>query len=191
MNRVLDLCYLAWTHFIQGDIDAALQRCADSIAAARKLSQPYDLVVAYGNACYFYQFRRDSQAVTAAADMVIALAEEKGFPSWLSLAKIFRGWALVQDGDAENGLPLVERSLAEHRATGELRRCPVHQPSMMSGARRLQGPGADLHRRSSGDEQGHRRSLVRTGTASPSRRVPAGCQHRPGNRSAGKLAVRP
>lgn len=123
-SQVLDLCYLAWTHFIQGDIDAALQRCADSIAAARKLSQPYDLVVAYGNACYFYQFRRDSQAVTAAADMVIALAEEKGFPSWLSLAKIFRGWALVQDGDAENGLPLIERSLAEHRATGELLEVP-------------------------------------------------------------------
>ena len=56
--------------------------------------------------------------------MVIALAEEKGFPSWLSLAKTFRGWALVQDGDAENGLPLIERSLAEHRATGELLEVP-------------------------------------------------------------------
>jgi predicted ATPase/class 3 adenylate cyclase len=123
-SQVLDLCYLAWTHFIQGDIEAALQRCADSIAAARRLAQPYDLVVAYGNACYFYQFRRDAQAVTAAADMVIALAEEKGFPSWLSLAKIFRGWALVQDGDIESGLPLIERSLAEHRATGELLEVP-------------------------------------------------------------------
>jgi predicted ATPase len=123
-SQVLDLCYLTWTYFIQGDVESALRRCADSIAAARKLSQPYDLVVAYGNACYFYQFRRDIEAVTAAADTVIALAEEKGFPSWLSLARIFRGWALVQNGDVERGLPLIERSLADHRATGELLEVP-------------------------------------------------------------------
>jgi predicted ATPase len=123
-SQVLDLCYLTWTYFIQGDVENALRRCADSIAAARKLSQPYDLVVAYGNACYFYQFRRDIEAVTASADTVIALAEEKGFPSWLSLAKIFRGWALVQNGDVERGLPLIEHSLADHRATGELLEVP-------------------------------------------------------------------
>jgi class 3 adenylate cyclase/predicted ATPase len=123
-SQVLDLCYLAWALFIQGNVEAALRRCAESIATARKLSQPYDLVVAHGNACYFYQFRRDVQAVAAGAETVIALAEEKGFPSWLSLAKIFRGWALVQEGEAEIGLPLIERSLAEHRATGELLEVP-------------------------------------------------------------------
>jgi predicted ATPase len=40
------------------------------------------------------------------------------------LAKIFRGWALVQEGHTESGLPLIERSLAEHRATGELLEVP-------------------------------------------------------------------
>jgi predicted ATPase len=123
-SEVLDLCYLAWTLFIQGHMEDSLRRCAESIAKARRLSQPYDLVVAHGNACYFYQFRRDIQAVEAGAETVIALAEEKGFPSWLSLAKIFRGWALVQEGHADAGLPLIERSLAEHRATGELLEVP-------------------------------------------------------------------
>jgi len=123
-SQVLDLCYLAWTLFIQGNVELALRRCAESIATARKLAQPYDLVVAHGNACYFYQFRRDIHAAAASAETVIALAEEKGFPSWLSLAKIFRGWALVQDGQPDAGLPLIERSLAEHRATGELLEVP-------------------------------------------------------------------
>jgi class 3 adenylate cyclase/predicted ATPase len=118
-SRVLDLCYLSWTLFIQGLGDQALERCRQSIALASELAQPYDLVVAHGNACYLHHFRRDRDAVAQCADKVIMLASEQGFPAWLSLGNIFRGWALVRQGNSERGFPLIEEALADHMSTGE------------------------------------------------------------------------
>jgi class 3 adenylate cyclase/predicted ATPase len=118
-SPVLDLCYRAWTLFVSGEIEEARACCERSIAVARGLAQSYDLVVAQGNACYFYQFDRNLKAVADSADAVIALAGEKGFPAWLSLGKIFCGWALVQNGRADEGILMIELALDEHTATGE------------------------------------------------------------------------
>ena len=118
-SRVLNLCYLSWTLFAQGHCEQALDRCRESISVAEGLSQTYDLVVAHGNACYIHHFRQDSPAVATSADTVIALAEENGFPAWLSLGQIFRGWALAQTGQADAGVALVGQAVADHRATGE------------------------------------------------------------------------
>src|SRR4029450_623008 len=73
----------------------------------------------YGNACYLHQFRRDRAAVARCAETVIALASEQGFPAWLSLGQIFRGWAHAESGERHAGLSLVEQALADHTATGE------------------------------------------------------------------------
>ena len=118
-SRVLNLCYLSWALFVQGHAAEAAARCAESIAVAERLAQPYDMVVARGNACYMHQFRRDLAAVGAGADTVIALAGERGFAAWLSLGQIFRGWVLTQRGDIAAGLPLIEQALRDHLATGE------------------------------------------------------------------------
>jgi predicted ATPase len=50
---------------------------------------------------------------------VIALASEQGFPAWLSLGQIFRGWARAEGDERGAGLSLVEQALADHTATGE------------------------------------------------------------------------
>jgi predicted ATPase len=118
-SRVLDLCYLSWALFIQGRCTRALERCRESIDLAEDLAEPYDLVVAYGNACYLHQFRRDRGAVARCAETVIALASEQGFPAWLSLGQIFRGWARAEGDERGAGLSLVEQALADHTATGE------------------------------------------------------------------------
>jgi class 3 adenylate cyclase/predicted ATPase len=118
-SRVLNLCYLAWTLFIQGRCAEGLSRCVESIEVAGQLAQPYDIVVAHGNACYTHQFRRDMHAVATNAGIVMSLAEEQGFAAWLSLGRIFQGWFLTQIGDLDAGLPMIEQALAEHRATGE------------------------------------------------------------------------
>jgi hypothetical protein len=94
-----------------------LQRCA--IIAAARGCRSYDLVVAW-HACYF-QFRGIPGHITA-ADMVIALAERRVFRLAVAGEDLPRLGAGV--GDAATGLPLIERSLAEHRATGELLEVP-------------------------------------------------------------------
>ena len=118
-SPVLNLCYLAWALFVQGHVTRASERCAELIAVANRLSRPYDVVVAWGNACYTHQFRRDLKAVADSANVVIDLAGERGFPAWLSLGRLFRGWALTQAGDVVAGVQLIEQALADHRATGE------------------------------------------------------------------------
>jgi len=118
-SRVLNLCYLAWALYIQGHCREGLSRCAESVEVARRRGQPYDIVVAHGNACYTHQFRRDMDAVAAGAETVIALAGEQEFAAWLSLGQIFKGWVQTQMGDPGAGLPVIEQALADHRATGE------------------------------------------------------------------------
>jgi class 3 adenylate cyclase/predicted ATPase/energy-coupling factor transporter ATP-binding protein EcfA2 len=118
-SRVLNLCYLAWTLFLQGRCAEGTACCAASIETALQSAQPYDVVVAHGNACYLHQFRRDPDAAAACAERVIHLAADQGFTAWLSLGQIFHGWVLAQTGRVETGLPIIEAALAEHRATGE------------------------------------------------------------------------
>lgn len=118
-SPVLDLCYLAWTLYILGDVERAKDCCERSIEFAQQLAESYDLVVANGNACYFHQFAGNPNTVAEKSQTVISLATENGFPAWLSLGEFFRGWALAHSGDAHAGIPLMEQSLAEHEATGE------------------------------------------------------------------------
>ena len=48
----------------------------------------------------------------------MALAREQGFPYWLALGTTLRGWALVEQGQGEEGIAQIRQGLAAYRATG-------------------------------------------------------------------------
>ena len=66
-----------------------------------------------------HQFRREVHGTQAYADAVIRLATEQGFPHWRAQGAVLRGWALVQQGQAQEGIAQMPQSLVAYRVTGE------------------------------------------------------------------------
>ena len=48
----------------------------------------------------------------------MTLATEQGFPFWLALGAILRGWALAEQGQGEEGIAQIRQGLAAWQATG-------------------------------------------------------------------------
>jgi predicted ATPase len=63
------------------------------------------------------------QAAQEQAEAAIAVCTEQGFPYWLAMGTILRGWAMAEQGQEEKGIAQMRQGLAAYRATGaELRR---------------------------------------------------------------------
>src|SRR5262249_32737714 len=52
------------------------------------------------------------------ADTAINIATEQGFPFWMAVSALLRGWALVQQGQAQAGIEQMQQGLSAYRATG-------------------------------------------------------------------------
>jgi predicted ATPase len=52
------------------------------------------------------------------AEAIITVSREEGFPYFLAIGTIFRGWALARQGQAEEGMAQLRQGLATHRTTG-------------------------------------------------------------------------
>jgi predicted ATPase/class 3 adenylate cyclase len=98
--------------------DLALKRTHETLALAQELSHPYSLAWALGCAAWLHQYRREERAVHERAEAAIALSLEQGFPLWLAIGTIWRGWALAEQGQGEEGIAQMRQGLAAYRATG-------------------------------------------------------------------------
>ncbi|MHC4536785.1 MAG: tetratricopeptide repeat protein, partial [Planctomycetota bacterium] len=65
-----------------------------------------------------HQFRREVQAVLQRTEALIQLATERGFPLWKSAGTFLQGWALVQQGQGDDGIAQMRQGLDNYRAMG-------------------------------------------------------------------------
>ena len=63
-------------------------------------------------------FQRDAEIARGWADECAKFAGEQGFPEFVALALIVRGWALAEDGNLETGLATLEQGYKLWKATG-------------------------------------------------------------------------
>jgi predicted ATPase len=91
------------------------ERSVESLAAARvladKIGHPQSQAHALATSSYLPAFGSDWQRAFQAADTAMALANELGAPSWIVMAGVPRGWALVGLGQAADGLVQIRRCL--------------------------------------------------------------------------------
>ena len=59
-----------------------------------------------------HQYRREEHATQERAEALITLATEHGFPQRLQWGTILRGWALAEQGQAEEGIAQIRQGLA-------------------------------------------------------------------------------
>jgi predicted ATPase len=118
--------FAARTLWLLGYPKQALARVHEALALAHELSHPFSLAYAQCLAAYVYQFRRDVPAVHEHAEAAVALATEQGFPLWIALGTILRGWALAMQGQGKEGMAQLRQGIAAFRATGAAQHVPYY-----------------------------------------------------------------
>jgi predicted ATPase len=109
--------WLAWPLLATGHPVQALILHRESVARAREMGHPNTLAQTLYCGCVVRQLMRDRPGVVEMAEALIPLAKEQGFPYWLAMATILRGWALSEAGETERGIAEVARGLTAFRAT--------------------------------------------------------------------------
>jgi predicted ATPase len=120
---VFCLCFVAHTLWHLGYPDQALTRIDEALNTAQALAHPFSLALAHDYAAMLFQFRREGARAQKAAETAVALCTERGFAYYLAWGTIMQGWALVRQGQREEGMAQMRRGLAAIGETGaELRR---------------------------------------------------------------------
>jgi predicted ATPase len=110
--------YLAYVLWWLGYPDQALQRSHGALTLAQELAHPFSLAYALHNTSLLHELRHEEQAGQERAEAVMALSTEQGFPYWLALGTIRRGWALAAQGQGAEGVQQIQQGIAAWRATG-------------------------------------------------------------------------
>ena len=112
------LSQAAWVLCLLGYPDQAMKRIHDALTLAQELAHPFSLAGALFCAAVVHQLRREGGAAQERAEAAITLSTEQGFPFFLTMGTILRGWALAEQGQLEEGISQMRRGLVAYRATG-------------------------------------------------------------------------
>jgi predicted ATPase len=125
--------YDAHVLWLLGYPDKALQRAHTALTLARKLSHPYSIAFALISTTLVCLFRRETQLVLDYSDKAITISEEQGFSLWLTWATLYRGWALAENGQRDDGITDIRHALNFYQRSGTGLLQP-HSRIFLSGA---------------------------------------------------------
>jgi len=126
-------CFAAWSRWVLGQSDQALEPMKEALDLARELSEPHGLAHALFFAATLHQLRREAESALRLAEEAIAISAEHGLVLYQAMATIIRGWAVIErerhhasiDGvQREVLIDEISRGIADHRATGAEVLCP-------------------------------------------------------------------
>jgi len=117
-SGVMCLSWLSHVLALLGHPDRAAARADEALTQARELAHPHTTAAALAWNCIFHQLLRDRPSARAQAEAVMALAAEQGFPLYLASGTVMRGWALADDGRAEDGIAEIQKGWAGYAAIG-------------------------------------------------------------------------
>jgi serine/threonine protein kinase/type II secretory pathway predicted ATPase ExeA len=96
------------------------EKALGTAGKALRLSQDhlYSLAYAQTRVAWLHQCRREEKPTQKWAEAAITLATERGFPLFLAMGTILRGWALAAQGKCEEGIEQLHTGLAACRKMG-------------------------------------------------------------------------
>jgi class 3 adenylate cyclase/predicted ATPase len=115
---VFGLSYQARLLGYLGYLEQALAKMEQALTLAQKVAHPLSLAFAWHCAAEVHRQRAEVEASLKCAERELELAREQGFPLWIALAQIYRGWALARLGHSEEALVAIPKGIAGYRATG-------------------------------------------------------------------------
>ena len=117
-SGVMSLAYASRTLWLLGYPEQALTRINEACMLAQELSHAYSLGFAWQFAATLHQYRREPQRVREYAEAAMAFAEERGFVRWSAGSMMSRGWALVEQELAADGIAQIQQGLGIWRSMG-------------------------------------------------------------------------
>jgi predicted ATPase len=112
------LSYLAWTLWFLGYAGQALERSREALALAQELSHPVSLAFAQVFAAALHQLRGEIHLSQERAEAAISLSSEKGFQYWMTVGTLYRGWAVAERGQRNEGTLQIRHGLDTLGAIG-------------------------------------------------------------------------
>jgi predicted ATPase len=88
------------------------------VTLAHQIFHPLSLSHALNSAAIFHQFCHEVRCTQERAEAAISLAMEQGFPLWVAVGAVLRGWTLAQQGKGQEGVEQMHQGLRAHRGTG-------------------------------------------------------------------------
>ena len=110
--------YAAYALWHLGYPDRALKRIQEAVSLSRGLSHLHSVAHTVTYAAWLSQLRRESQAVQEQTTEAITLSSEHGFVYDLAQGKILRGWALADQGQAQEGIAQIRQGIASWQVIG-------------------------------------------------------------------------
>jgi predicted ATPase len=107
----------AFAQWLLGYPDQALRSERNAINLGEKLSHPASLAHGLFLAAISAYFRRDDKAVLKYSARAVSIGEEHRLALYAAGACVLRGWALVEQGEAERGFSDLRRGLDAFAAT--------------------------------------------------------------------------
>jgi class 3 adenylate cyclase/predicted ATPase len=101
-----------------GYAEQALTKSREALTLVQDLAHPSSLAFALNFAARLHQFRREGRAAQERAEAAITISTQQGFQLWLAYGTTLRGWALVEQGQREEGLAQIRQGLADWQAGG-------------------------------------------------------------------------
>jgi predicted ATPase len=120
--------FAAWTLWYLGYSDQGLARNDEAVTLAQQSANPFSLANALSWATVFHQFCCEVRFTQECAEATIILAQEQGFPHWMAVGSLLRGWAWAHQGQVKEGIEQMTQSLRAYCATGAV----VFQPYFLA-----------------------------------------------------------
>jgi class 3 adenylate cyclase/predicted ATPase len=116
--HIFSQAYLGNVLFCLGFPDQALARSNENLQDARRLAHPPSLAGALAIGVRLVWLIGDDAALGEWVNQLLAVTTEQGFPHWRAQGAIYRGSAMVRNGDVVEGMSLLRSGLAAYRASG-------------------------------------------------------------------------
>jgi len=106
------------TSWLLGYPSRALQMGQEALGRARDLSHPHSLAFALIWTAVIHHLRRDARQTQNVTEAGVQLCQQHGFPFYLAVGTILRGWSLAAQGQSAEGLAQLSCGLAAYRTAG-------------------------------------------------------------------------
>jgi predicted ATPase len=90
----------------------------ETVTLAQQVAHPFSLCFALGVAALYHQLCREGRGVQECAAAAFRLAMEQGFSYWMAFGAMLYGWALVHQGQAQEGIEQLTQGFRAFQATG-------------------------------------------------------------------------
>jgi len=110
--------YFAQVLWLRGYPDQAVERAREAMALAERVSHPLSMVLAAKTMSEVLLWRRESEEARRLIVEWDATASKLALPLLMTQARFQRGWALLEEGQADQGVVEMREGIAGIRSTG-------------------------------------------------------------------------